>query len=92
MSRIHYLAIHEALLRLAEANHEVVNVVRDLVNLIDIGDLDESDEQYLQDVVAIVEKRTAKKLGSKILGRRIRVELYLWITYRNSDMSFTERS
>lgn len=90
MSRMHYLAIREALARVNEAKHEIVNIVRDITSLIDSGDLDRSEEQELQDCVARVEKQIGKKRGSKILGEYIRVELYLWFVNRNSNSFLSE--
>lgn len=90
MSRMHYLAVHEALARANEANHEIVNIVRDIISLVDRGNLDRSEEQELQDCVTRVEKQIGKKRGSKILGEYIRVELYLWFINRNSSNCFSE--
>lgn len=92
MPRLYYLAIHDALIRLANANKDIVNVLRELIDIIDMGELSESDEQRLQDIVAAVEKRTPRKLGSKTLGSRIRIELYSWIVHRNSIILLNERS
>lgn len=87
MSRIHYLAIHDVFMRVSEANKEIVNIIQKLITMIDIGTLTESDECQLQDLIAAVEKRTGKKLGSKTLGERIRAELYLWLVDRLYERS-----
>lgn len=92
MSRMHYLAIHEALTRVDDTKRVLENVVRNVVSLIDSGNLDRSEEQELQDLVTRVEKQTGRKLGSKILGARIRLELYLWLIARNSSNHLYERS